>query len=105
MIYDNNACIQSKNLNVLTIGSGKYVINQYPKKDKKIPTGSKVILITNGDLTMPNITGYSSNEAITICKLLQLKYHINGVGNVISTSIPEGTPITKYMPIEINLSY
>lgn len=97
--------IQSKNLNVLTIGSGKYVINQYPKKDKKIPTGSKVILITNGDLTMPNITGYSSNEAITICKLLQLKYHINGVGNVISTSIPEGTPITKDMLIEINLSY
>ena len=54
---------------------------------------------------MPNITGYSSNEAITICKLLQLKYYINGVGNVISTSIPEGTPITKDMLIEINLSY
>ena len=34
-----------------------------------------------------------------------IKYYINGVGNVISTSIPEGTPITKDMPIEINLSY
>ena len=54
---------------------------------------------------MPNVIGFSSNEVITICKLLNLNYNINGVGNVVSTSIPEGTPITKDMTIAINLSY
>ena len=97
--------LQTQGLNVISMGTGKYVINQYPKKDKKIPTGSKVFLITNGELTMPNIVGFSSNEAITICKLLNLNYTINGIGNVVSTSIPEGTPVTSEMPIEINLSY
>ena len=97
--------LQSQGMNVVTIGNGKYIINQYPKKDKKIPAGSKAILITNGELTMPNVIGFSSNEVITICKLLNLNYNINGVGNVVSTSIPEGTPITKDMTIAINLSY
>ncbi len=97
--------LQSQSINVVTIGNGKYIIDQYPKKDKKLPNGSKVFIITSGELTMPNITGYSSNEAITICKLLNLDYHINGVGNVVSFSIPEGTPVTAGTPIEINLSY
>ena len=97
--------LQSQGMNVVTIGNGKYIINQYPKKDKKIPAGSKAILITNGELTMPNVIGFSSNEVVTICKLLNLNYNINGVGNVVSTSIPEGTPITKDMTIAINLSY
>ena len=97
--------LQNQGMNVVTIGNGKYIINQYPKKDKKIPAGSKAILITNGELTMPNVIGFSSNEVITICKLLNLNYNINGVGNVVSTSIPEGTPITKDMTIAINLSY
>ena len=97
--------LQNQGMNVVTIGNGKYIINQYPKKDKKFPAGSKAILITNGELTMPNVIGFSSNEVITICKLLNLNYNINGVGNVVSTSIPEGTPITKDMTIAINLSY
>ena len=97
--------LQNQGMNVVTIGNGKYIINQYPKKDKKIPAGSKAILITNGELTMPNVIGFSSNEVVTICKLLNLNYNINGVGNVVSTSIPEGTPITKDMTIAINLSY
>ena len=97
--------LQSQGMNVVTIGNGKYIINQYPKKDKKLPAGSKAILITNGELTMPNVIGFSSNEVVTICKLLNLNYNINGVGNVVSTSIPEGTPITKDMTIAINLSY
>ena len=97
--------LQSQGMNVVTIGNGKYIINQYPKKDKKFPAGSKAILITNGELTMPNVIGFSSNEVVTICKLLNLNYNINGVGNVVSTSIPEGTPITKDMTIAINLSY
>ena len=97
--------LQTQGLNVVSIGSGKYIVDQYPKKDKKIPTGSRVIIITNGDLTMPDITGFSSNEAITICKMLGLKYQIKGVGNVVSASIPAGMNITKDMLIEINLSY
>ena len=104
-ISESIESLQKQGLNVTTIGTGKYIINQYPSKNKKIPIGSRVFIVTNGDLTMPNITGFSSNDAITMCKLLNLDYHVNGIGNVVSTSIPEGTPITKNMPIEINLSY
>ena len=96
--------IQSKGLNVLTIGNGKYIINQYPLKNQILLPGDRVFLITNGEITMPSINGYSSNEAITICKLLNLNYHINGVGTVISSSIPEGTVIIPGMSIEINLN-
>ena len=95
--------LQSYGLNVLTIGTGNYIINQYPIKNSIVLNGDRMFLVTNGDLTMPNINGFSSNDAKTICKLLGLEYNITGIGNVISTSIPEGTPITNGMPIDIVL--
>ncbi len=95
--------LQNKGLNVITFGTGNYIINQYPTKNKQILGTDKVFLVTNGEYTMPNIIGYSSNEAINVCKLLNLQYKINGIGRVISTSIEENTPLTKDMYIEINL--
>ena len=91
-------------LKVIVLGDGKYVINQYPLKGTKILAGSKVFLLTNGgNFTMPDVSGWSSNEIITFCKMIDLKYTINGYGKVASVSIPAGETINFENTLEINL--
>ena len=86
------------------IGNGSNVIKQYPKKDTTTSIKSKVFLLTNGTtFTMPDITGYSSKDAIELCNILGLKYTLNGYGYVESTTIPPGTEILKGDTITINL--
>ena len=52
---------------------------------------------------MPDITGWSSNEVITLCQLLNIKYKITGYGKVVSYSIAKDTEITNDMKLEITL--
>ena len=91
-------------IQVIKLGSGKYIINQYPEKGTKVLVGNKVILLTNdSEYKMPNIKGWSSSEVITLCKLLNIEYTITGNGIVTKTSIEPDTVITKDMKLEITL--
>ena len=96
--------LEKQGLKVIVLGDGKKVINQYPLKNSEVLVGSKVFLRTNGNnFNMPDVTGWSSNEIISFCKLIGLKYKINGYGNVESTSIPTNEIINFENVLEINL--
>ncbi len=90
---------------VVVLGNGKYVTNQYPLQGTKVVFGSKIFLKTN-DLViqMPDITSWSANEAVSFCDMIGLKYTLNGYGTVKSFSIPKGTVIDlSTMNLEIQL--
>ena len=91
-------------LQVIKLGKGKYVINQYPEKGRVVLTGNKVFILTNdSEYKMPNINGWSSSDVITLCKLLNINYTITGNGIVTKSSIESDTVITKDMKLEITL--
>ena len=91
-------------LTIIKLGSGKYIINQYPEKGSAILIGNKVFLLTSDtEYKMPDITGWSSSEVQTLCKLLNIKYTIKGNGVVKSSTIASDTIITKDTKIEITL--
>jgi len=96
--------LEADGINVIVIGTGDKVINQNPLQKIKVIKGQKVYLLTNkGPYKMPNVTGWSSNDILSFCKMIDLKYELNGYGIVSSTSIPEGTEINLDNPIVINL--
>ncbi len=89
-------------LNVVKLGNGKYIINQYPLKGTTTLSGNKVFLVTNDSkYTMPDIKGWSSSEVKTLCKLLNLKYKSTGTGSVKEFNIKPGTEITDKTKLEI----
>lgn len=98
--------LKKASLNPIVLGNGKYIINQYPLEGTKVIMGSKVFLLTNSnEFTMPDIMGWSSNEVIRLCEMMNLKYAINGTGKVTTTNIPKDTIIDKNtMVLEVNLS-
>ncbi len=96
--------LKAQNLNVIKLGNGKYVINQYPEKGKTILAGNTVFLVTNDTtFTMPNIVGWNSTYVVTLCKLLNIRYNITGYGVVTSQSIAEGTVLTDDLKLEVTL--
>ena len=94
--------LNSKGINPVVIGNGDKIIKQYPNKGTILVNNYKVFLVTDGEvITMPNITGWSRNDVVRLCKLLGIDYKINGTGYVVSQSIPEGSQVSGI--IEVNL--
>lgn len=96
--------LEKKGIKVIILGDGKHVINQYPVRNKKVTVGNKVFLLTDGtNFIMPDVIGWSSNEIVTFCKLIGLKYNISGYGKVVSSSIKPNENINFENILEINL--
>ncbi len=96
--------LTKKGLVPVVLGDGKYIVNQYPFHQQKVLQGAKVFLVTNSvQVKMPDVSGYSTNEIVTLCNLLGVPYQLNGYGKVVSTSVPTGEFIDKTSILEIHL--
>ena len=82
-------------LDVVVLGNGNKIIDQYPKKATLV-TNDKIFLLTNDkNIKMPDLKGYSRIEAISILNLLDIDYEIEGYGYVTEQSIKAGSDITN----------
>ncbi len=96
--------LTSLGLTPIILGNGDRVVNQYPLKNTVVVSGSKVFILTNENTyTMLDVTGWSRNDIITLCKMIGLNYQINGYGKVISTSLNVNDKIDLNVPLVINL--
>ncbi len=97
--------IKSKGLDLVQIGDGNVVIDQYPYKSNKITKGSKVFIRTNtSEIKIPDMTNWTSSDVINYCNLTQIKYNIDGYGRVESQSISPQTIINENDELKITLS-
>ena len=95
--------LKKHNANVIVIGSGAKVINQYPIKDSIINNNDKVFLLTNSnDYKYENIENWSRNDLETYANLLEVKFTFNGYGYAFNTDIAN-REVVKGETIEINL--
>ena len=84
--------LENRKLNIIVIGNGKYVINQYPLKNSIVLENGKLFLITNGiEIKIPNMTGWSLSDVKNYCNLIGLNLEYSGYGYVVSQSIAQDT--------------
>ena len=96
--------LEQSNLDVVVIGDGDKIINQYPSKNTTLISGDKVFLLTNGNnFTMPNISNWSRYDVIKLCEFFGIEYSFDGYGYVVSQSIKVGTKIDENSKLEILL--
>jgi penicillin-binding protein 2B len=97
--------LKDKNLNIYTLGNGKYVINQYPLKGNDVIDGSKLFLLTNDtNYVMEDLKGWSLNEVRTYTNLLGINLNTEGYGYVVNQSITPGEAIDKSVTLNVTLS-
>jgi penicillin-binding protein 2B len=96
--------LESNGINVITLGEGNKIINQYPKSGVSVLSNDKVILITNDkNIMLPSLKNWSKKDCINLFNLLNIKYNIEGNGYVIDQSIEAGTLVQEGMEIKITL--
>ena len=87
--------LKLNNINVITLGNGDKIINQFPNKGSLISGNDLIILLSNQyDKEMPNLMGMSFKEVITILDFLDIDYEYDGFGYLESQSIEEGILIS-----------
>ena len=96
--------LKSNGLDVIVIGNGNKVINQYPLKNTKVVNNDKIFLITNGkEYKMINLKNWSRVDTKKYCEYLGISCIFNGSGYVDTQSIKEGTIINSESKLEIDL--
>ena len=104
-VSDVSTNITSLGLVPVVVGDGDKVIKLNFDKGSKVLQGEKIIVLTNGhNYVMPDITGWSRTDVVSLCKLLNIKYNIEGYGIVTSYSIPAGTTINLDDTLSVNLN-
>lgn len=99
------ASLNDKGLNVIKIGNGNTIIDQFPYVGSKLSTGDKIFLLTNGnEINMPSMFEWSRNEVQTYASLTNLKVVFEGNGYVFEQSIEEGILIDKGMELNLKLN-
>ena len=96
--------VNSKSLDPIVIGSGDKVVKQSVSPDKEVLPNSKVLLLTDGDITMPDMTGWTKEEVIAFETLTQTKVTTKGSGFVSNQSVNKGQKIDKKDKVEVTLS-
>ncbi|MDK9856783.1 penicillin-binding protein [Staphylococcus equorum] len=96
--------VNSKSLEPIVIGDGEKITKQSVTADKEILPNSRVLLLTDGDVTMPNMSGWTKEEVVAFEKLTNTKVTTKGSGFVSEQSITEGQKISKKDKIEVTLS-
>lgn len=97
--------LKNEGLNYVVIGNGNRIIKQYPASRVNVSALDKIFLVTNdSNITMPNLVGYSINEANNLLNILDINYEYEGNGYITTQSIPAGVAVKKEDIVILGLS-
>ncbi|MDZ5781728.1 penicillin-binding protein [Marinococcus luteus] len=90
-------------LEPVIIGSGKQVESQVPTNTERLIVGEKVIFLTNGQKSIPDVSGWSLREIQRLEALLEIDIDTSGSGYVSSQSVEPGTAANAAGNMEVEL--
>lgn len=86
------------------IGTGAEVVQQFPYPDTPLFDDQPIILMTNGAATMPDLSGWSRNDALKVAELTGINMSFEGEGYVVEQSLEAGAYLDPGAEITITLS-
>ena len=107
VVTDVEKNLKDNDIGVITLGTGKKIINQYPKENIKVYEKGLVVLLTNdyNNKTMIDFTGLSYKEAKEILNLMDVEYELDGYGYVNSQNIEKGNKINEKVVLKLKGLY
>jgi penicillin-binding protein 1 len=87
------AAVESKSAVPVIIGSGETVKATSPSAGKSILIGDKVFIVTDGELTMPDTSGWSKRELLQFEQMTDVDVQFDGSGYVVKQSVDAGESI------------
>ncbi|MBQ2509678.1 MAG: hypothetical protein II529_02525, partial [Erysipelotrichaceae bacterium] len=89
--------LEELDMNVVVIGDGNSIVDQYPQEKQDIYTGQNVFLLTDGrNISLPDFTGWTRKDIIHYWNMSKLPITMDGYGvayeqSVSANSIVDGS--------------
>ncbi|ALC91082.1 penicillin-binding protein [Bacillus sp. FJAT-18017] len=87
--------LKDKGLEAVVIGKGSEIAAQVPAPEETAMEGERIILLTTGNATMPDMRGWSLRDAMKVATLAGINLDYKGSGYVSKQSITRGTTLKK----------
>ncbi|UOB21314.1 penicillin-binding transpeptidase domain-containing protein [Macrococcus armenti] len=95
--------IEKASLTPVQLGKGEKVSAQLPYKDTKLLKDDKVFILTDDNITMPDVSGWSKRDLLMLKTLTGIEISFKGSGYAVKQSIEPGTAIKKGDKLKIEL--
>ncbi|MFP5111180.1 penicillin-binding protein [Bacillaceae bacterium C204] len=94
-IDETVAALKDKGVETVVIGKGTEVVRQLPEPGTTVLQGEKVIIQTNGEMLVPDMTGWSLRDVMKVANITGLKLNSKGKGYVTHQNIKPKTHVQK----------
>ncbi|WP_125605297.1 penicillin-binding protein [Lapidilactobacillus bayanensis] len=95
--------LQALGLTVSQVGTGSKVVQQLPVAGEKVIKNQRVVLLTEGAMTMPNVKGWSKNDVLKLAEITGRDFKLSGTGYAASQSVKAGSVIPSTGTVTIKL--
>lgn len=96
--------IKGKKLEPIVIGKGSKVTKQLPLEGKNVQDKEKVLLVTDGDLTMPSTENWTKRDLLKLQEATGIDIDTEGSGYVTEQSVAENQNIKAGTKVKFTLS-
>lgn len=91
-----NKKLEGTDANIIVLGDGESVIDQFPKENGTFMTGQRIFLITDkSEFTMPDLKGWTRKDVAGLWAVTGIGFQLKGEGKVVSQSIPPNTKVSQ----------
>ncbi|PPA72487.1 penicillin-binding protein [Jeotgalibacillus proteolyticus] len=102
-ISQTEESLKEQGVNPIILGTGSKIIGQSTSNETLL-AGEKLILLTDGDLTIPDLTGWSVRDVLKVAGLADLELSMSGSGYATKQSIVPDAPINGSEPLIVSFS-
>ena len=102
-VKDAQKELKTSGASVTVVGDGDKIVQQLPKSGENIFVKQRVILLTNGNVTMPDMTNWSKNDALKFSEISGIPINFTGEGYVLKQSIPAGQKVSAKSEITLKM--
>ncbi|MGX1194051.1 penicillin-binding protein [Metabacillus sp. SLBN-84] len=95
--------LEDNKMNAVILGSSNEVSEQYPEEDSRLIANGRVFLKTDGKMSMPDLTGWSSRDIMKLANFLDLELQLKGNGYAVSQTITKGQRVQKNDRLTVKL--
>jgi len=87
-VSDAKETLEDIDMNVVIIGDGNEIVDQYPEEKEDIYTGENIFLLTEGrNISLPDFTGWTRKDIIHYWNMSKLPITMDGYGVAYEQSI------------------
>ncbi|WP_125980232.1 penicillin-binding protein [Loigolactobacillus iwatensis] len=90
-------------LKLVQIGTGNTVVQQLPQAGEKVLSNQHVFVMTNGAMTMPDMTGWSKSDVLKFAEITGKSVKISGTGYVTKQDLAAKSLLDSTKEITVTL--